>query len=631
MSEASPLQSSTMLLAAETRQSLCPVCLQRITARHEAEGDTILLVKRCPQHGEFRTPVWRGEPAMQSWKKPKLPTPPAPDGTTKKGCPFDCGLCPEHNQHTCTVLFEITARCNLRCRFCFASAGEQQQIPDPDIDELRDLMDAVRPQTGPCNVQLSGGEPTMRDDLPDIIRMAKQRFGFVQINTNGLRIAQQPELAQQLAKAGLDSAFLQFDGTTDDIYKTLRGAPLLQQKLQAINLMGQAGIGVVLVPTVVPAVNDHNLGDILKLGAAYSPVVRGVHFQPVSHFGRYPTQTSESGLSSQNAATPAPPHTARITLPEVMRNLEAQTERLVTTQDFLPPGCEHSLCSFHANYMIREDNTFQRLSVQRSACDCKPRPASEGADAAKAFVKRQWASAPLQSIQNLSQGKAPVAEDCTTQYSGTSDVTCYKASSLHTPAPSRSATVSSVASSHNKALCADTEGQPVPPSSALTTDCAALDNATLCPTEDACHPQAGCSCETTPPRAAEAASKQAAEQASKLDSGQVSEQISGQVSGPTLGQVSKPNPGQHPAQAKPAQAKPMDDLDRFIQRAATHTFAVSAMAFQDVWNIDLERIQGCCIHVAAPDGRLVPFCAWNCTSASGKALHRNSHRKITEP
>ncbi|MFV0422616.1 radical SAM (seleno)protein TrsS [Oleidesulfovibrio sp.] len=500
MSEVHIQEAFTTLLCADTRQSLCPVCLKRIAARHEADGDTIMLVKRCPQHGEFRTPVWRGEPAMQNWKKPKLPTPPAPHGTTRKGCPFDCGLCPEHNQHTCTVLFEVTSRCNLRCRFCFASAGEEAPPPDPALDELQALMDAVRPQTGPCNVQISGGEPTMREDLPDIIRMAKERFPFVQINTNGLHIAQHPQLARQLAEAGLDSAFLQFDGTSDDIYKTLRGAPLLQQKLDAIRLMGEAGIGVVLVPTVVPAVNDHNLGEILKLGAKHSPVVRGVHFQPVSHFGRYPVQAEGNiSITRQEGSMQEPPHTARITLPEIMRNLETQTNRLVTTQDFLPPGCEHSMCSFHANYMIRKDGTFQRLSVQRSGCDCKPQPASKGADAAKAFVKRQWAAAPLQQAQG-------------------------------TQAPEKSP--------------------------------------------------------------------------------------------PAL---------QQPHNEDTSQPEPLNDLDRFLQRAATHTFAVSAMAFQDVWNIDLERVRGCCIHVAAPDGRLVPFCAWNCTSASGKALHRDSHDRLATP
>jgi hypothetical protein len=457
-------------LEADMRESLCPVCLQRIPARHEHEGDTVLQVKRCPRHGEFRTPVWRGLPAMQGWKKPKLPTPPAPGGSRTKGCPFDCGLCPEHNQHTCTLLFEITSRCNLHCRFCFASAGKSAP-PDPDMAALRTLMDNACPRTGPCNVQLSGGEPTMRDDLPQVISMAKERFPFVQLNTNGLRIAREPSLAAQLARAGLDSVFLQFDGTQDAIYTALRGMPLLREKMEAVRLLSEAGIGIVLVPTVVPGVNDDNIGEILRLGAALCPAVRGVHFQPVSHFGRHPAPDGATRAPEQG-----PPPAERITLPEIMRGLEKQTAGLVTTDDFLPPGCEHSLCSFHANYLVREDGGLQRLSVQRSACDCRPRPASEGADAAKAFVKRQWAA---------------------------------------------------------------------------------------------------------------------------------------------------PRNGAPQQQESTAAQPPADDLDRFLQRAATHTFAVSAMAFQDVWNIDLERVRGCCIHVAAPDGRIVPFCAWNCTSALGVPLHRS--------
>nr|WP_279593577.1 radical SAM (seleno)protein TrsS [Pseudodesulfovibrio sp. S3-i] len=433
--------------------------MKPIAAEHETVGHETFLVKQCPEHGSFRTIVWRGQPDFNDWSRVKIPSmPKEPSTRVDQGCPLDCGLCDAHRQHTCTAVLEVTWRCDLGCPVCFASSGKSAP-PDPSIAELGVLFDKVMHASGPCNIQLSGGEPTVRDDLPELIRVAKGKgFPFVQLNTNGLRIGREPGYARSLAQAGLDSVFLQFDGMSDPVYTALRGRPLMDRKLAAVEALAQAGIGVVLVPTVVPGVNDGEVGAIIRMAAAHSPCVRGVHFQPVSYFGRYPE---------------APGDGQRITLPELMRLLEAQTDGALRAVDFRPPGCEHSHCSFHANYVVMETGGLKRLSAN-ARCDCAPRPASEGADASKAFVKRQWAS----------------------------------------------------------------PGQVLPMAAAR-------------------------------------------------------DDLNG-----------------------------LDDLDRFIARAATHTLAVSAMAFQDCWTLDLERLKGCCIHIVSPDGRLIPFCAYNLTSMDGETLYR---------
>lgn len=359
--------------------SLCPICLRRVAARREIEGDDGYIVKECPEHGTFRTRFWHGPPGLTGWSRPKVPGEPPPRLTaTDKGCPFDCGLCPEHGQRTCTALFEITARCNLACPVCFASAGHNPP-PDAPLEVLAERFQRIFDVVGPVNVQLSGGEPTVRTDLPEVVAACRRAgFGFIQLNTNGLALARDAALAGRLAAAGLSSIFLQFDGVTDDVYRTLRGAPLFEIKKQAIAQCLEANIGVVLVPTVAPGVNDGQLGDIVRFARKNAPGVRGVHFQPVSSFGRYPW---DSGAGS------------RITLPDLMRGLESQTDAMIRATDFHAPGCEHSLCSFSTAYTLTGDDGLMPAPERGGSC-CSPKPiaADEGARRAKAFVARQWSA-----------------------------------------------------------------------------------------------------------------------------------------------------------------------------------------------------------------------------------------------
>jgi len=454
-------------------ESLCPVCLKRISAERVIDGQEVWLVKSCPEHGETRTVLWRGEPDLAEWQRPKIPSqPPVCFTEPQLGCPYDCGLCSHHGQHSCSALFEITSRCNMNCPVCFADSGSSAES-DPSLDTIETWLKSVRRACGDhIVIQLSGGEPTVREDLPDIIRMVRaEGFGFVQVNTNGLRLSGDPAYAGQLQEAGLTSVFLQFDGTTDEVYRRLRGRTLLDEKVQAIENCMQSRLGVVLVPTLVPGLNQDDIGNILRFGMERAPGVRGVHFQPVSYFGRYPS---------------APDNTQRLTLPEIIRAIEQQTEGVMKVEDFAPPGCEHSHCSFHGNFVVLDNGKVMPLSSQNATCCSKPSPAAEGAMKSTRFLTHQWAAPEIEMPFESKAGKK---------------------------------------------IC--------------------------------------CDCSETP------------------------------------------------------------SLDDFLNRIKTHTFAVSGMAFQDVWNVDLERTRNCCIHVVAPDGRLVPFCLYNLTSADGHPLYRGkSHADI---
>ena len=270
-------------------KSLCPECLELIPALTYQVGHKVFMKKICPDHGEYETLIWKGPPSYADWHVNKIPwSPEKPSNSSDKGCPFDCGLCSKHRQQTCTALIEVTQRCNLHCGFCFADSNNDEST-DPTVDQIKSLYESIADSGPQSNIQLSGGEPTLRDDLPEITAIGRSiGFDFIQINTNGIRLANDPAYVESLKSSGIASICLQFDGTEDSIYLDLRGKPLLETKMRAIEQCAQNDIGVVLVPTIVPGMNDHNIGSIIRFAIAISPVVRGVHFQPVSYFGRFP-------------------------------------------------------------------------------------------------------------------------------------------------------------------------------------------------------------------------------------------------------------------------------------------------------------------------------------------------------
>jgi hypothetical protein len=287
---------------------------------------------------------------------------------------------------------------------CYASSGPTA-TPEPSVPALAQRLANLRREAGPCNVQLSGGEPTTRGDLPEIIAAARaQGFGLVQLNTNGLRLGTEPGYACRLAQAGLQSVFLQFDGT-DEACQVLRGRPLMREKLAALDACAEAGLAVVLVPTLLRGVNDQALGAILRLAQERMPVVRGVHFQPASSFGRFPGRMAES---------------QRLTLPEVLTLLVAQSAGLLRAEDFHPPCCEHERCSFSGSFTL-QGGRFVPLSgggccdtapitaapataapitaapISAAPISAAPITAAEGARRAMASVAGQWAAAPAPS------------------------------------------------------------------------------------------------------------------------------------------------------------------------------------------------------------------------------------------
>ena len=348
--------------------SVCPVCLERIDASIIHHGNDYFMEKECSKHGSFKTVVWRGDqPSYEDWGSSFKSH--DEDALHEGDCPTGCGLCANHQQKTCCALVEVTSNCNMNCPMCYA--GSKPSGPEPTVEELYERFKCLV-QQGSTFVQLSGGEPTSRHDLPDIIAAAKLAgCENIQLNTNGVWLGKDRKYAKALRDAGLSFVFMQFDGTEDIIHKKLRNRALLWEKTSAIRNCGEAAIGVTLVPTIVPGVNCHNIGSIIDFAISNSPFVRGVHFQPITYIGRYPKP---------------PENDDRITLPEVLRAIDTQTNSKFKSTDFAPSRCDHPYCGFHGDFVILPKKAILKLTKRDNESCC-------GDDAHlrnRNFVARRW-------------------------------------------------------------------------------------------------------------------------------------------------------------------------------------------------------------------------------------------------
>lgn len=438
-------------------ESLCPDCLERIPARIVAGDGKVFLEKKCSQHGLFRVTIWR-DSAESYLRWAEFGGDWGSTGGNRAltglemGCPFDCGICPQHKQGTATAAIMSTNRCNLNCPVCFTNDGHAP-LYEPEPAEIEQMLGTVLGACGNIPIEFCGGEPTVRDDLPDLVGLAA-RLGFdhIQINTNGVRIASDINYLEQLKAAGVTTIYLQFDGVDNDVYRQTRGIDLFSQKCVALQNCSTIKIGVVLVPTVMWGINFHQLGQIIGFAKTWMPTVKGVYFQPVSLFGKYPVQ-----LLDQD----------RITIPDMLKAIEEQTQGEIKHNNFFPPACEHPFCSFSAFFVMNERGKLSPTTQLRAR-----QKDEAGVERAREFTRKYWR--------------------------------------------------------HHE----------------------------------------------------------------------------------TAKTVQMPN------DHKPTFSYP--SLDQLVMQ---RSLFISGMLFQDAWNLDLERLKKCCIHIVTKDGRMIPLCAKYLTSSDGKRIY----------
>jgi len=307
--------------------SLCTTCFRRIDAKIVFEDSNVFMLKRCPQHGFERVLIADDVDYYRRCRELFLKPPEMPqvyNTPIKYGCPYDCGLCPDHEQHSCLSLIEICDACNLTCPVCYADSGPHRPNFRP-LAQIEAMLDAVvRNELEPDIVQISGGEPTLHPDFFALLDAAKARpIKHLMVNTNGIRIATEEGFAERLATYMPEfELYLQFDSLERDPLMHLRGADLRHIRSKALEKLNALNISTTLVVTVERGINDNELGTIIDF-ALTQPCVRGVTFQPVQQAGR---------LTNFHSAE------HRLTLTEVRRRILQQTS-VFAPEDIIPVPC----------------------------------------------------------------------------------------------------------------------------------------------------------------------------------------------------------------------------------------------------------------------------------------------------
>jgi len=333
----------------ELTKSICPVCKRVIAAEVNVRDNRVILRKRCLEHGPFEALVYSdAELYMAQLRYNKPGTVPLEFQTeVAEGCPLDCGLCPEHKQHSCLAVIEVNTGCNLDCPICFADSGHQPDGYSLTKEQVALMLDTfVAAEGDPEVVMLSGGEPTIHPQIVDFIEMANERgIRQVFLNTNGIRIARDPRFVQELARVR-PHVYLQFDGFEVETHLAIRGKDLRADKEWALEACAEAGLNVTLVAAVEKGINEHEAGGIVRFGVSH-PAVTSVAFQPVTHSGRHLVFDPLD----------------RLTNADVIHLLAEQVPEWYRVSDFVPVPCCFPTCR-SMSYALVEDGgliPFTRL------------------------------------------------------------------------------------------------------------------------------------------------------------------------------------------------------------------------------------------------------------------------------
>jgi uncharacterized radical SAM superfamily Fe-S cluster-containing enzyme len=310
-----------------------------VPAKIIIEGQNVYYQKRCRSHGVRKALISTDADYYRrclDWVKPG-DRPNEFQTRIEVGCPHDCGLCPDHEQHSCLAIIEINEHCNLTCPVCFANSSPALS-GTRSLKEIEAMLDTlVKSEVEPDLVQISGGEPTLHPEILEILHLAKSKpIRHLMLNTNGLRIARDKEFVSKLAelKPGFE-VYLQFDSLRAEVHQELRGADLTRIRQQALENLEEFGISTTLVAVIKKGLNEDEVGDIINHALTWS-CVRGVTFQPIQDAGR--NEEFDPG-------------TDRVVLSDIRRSI-IKADNPFTERDIIPLPCNPE--SIAIGYALRK-------------------------------------------------------------------------------------------------------------------------------------------------------------------------------------------------------------------------------------------------------------------------------------
>ncbi len=310
-------------------QSICPYCYALLPAIIVERDGKYYIRKVCPEHGVIED-VYQGDAEfarrIEKWYYEGMGSRYVYTDFTAP-CPYSCGLCPLHKNHTALANLVLTNRCNLDCWYCFFYAEKLGFVYEPTIEQIKFMVEQYLKQGVTPVIQLTGGEPTLREDIVEIVRLLRSMgVRHIQLNTNGIKFAslylfegeeKAVEFARSLRQAGVNTVYMSFDGVSPRAnVKNHWEIPFIFEVFRKARMTS-----VVLVPTLIKGMNMHELGDIIRFAAMNMDIVRAVNFQPVSLTGMIRKAERER---------------LRVTMADAVRAIEEQTNGQIKMSDWFP-------------------------------------------------------------------------------------------------------------------------------------------------------------------------------------------------------------------------------------------------------------------------------------------------------
>ena len=306
-------------------KSICPECQKKIDAELTVENGKIVITKLCDEHGVFKSTHWQSPDiydyaeAFDYFKYFEEPA----SSANPNGCPHVCATCGNHTSDTVIGVIDVTKKCDLKCAVCFSTFSDHIVDYEPTKNELVEILTYLSKRNPkPPAILFSGGEPLEREDIHEIIGTAHQLKFMTILATNGIHLAENPELAERLKRNGLNIVYLQFDSFADSFYEKIRGRKLLELKYRAVEVCRKLDMEIILVTTLMRGFNDGEVGKIVRFAAKNSDIIRGLIFQPIAFTGRATDNPFKEAWRDWRFA----------------EDVEDQTSGEITTADFFPLG-----------------------------------------------------------------------------------------------------------------------------------------------------------------------------------------------------------------------------------------------------------------------------------------------------